>query len=251
MPAHRLQAQELQTRVNELAENLDSIHSTTELLDAVMGLIAPVGYVATACGRFGEARAPQVLHFHNWHLDAFENYVRNQWMRIDPAPIWASRSGMAIAVGELRLAIGKNHPGNEVWDYAATVGYVGGYLVPLRAYDGTLGLMTFLGARDPQSIVERIALRSLAYIAFEHAEKLSGRAPPARIPMPPPPLSEREHLCLKYLVHGKSIPQIAKLMHVTEATVRFHSANLRRKVGASSRAELAAFANANSLVPRE
>ena len=39
-------------------------------------------------------------------------------------------------------------------------------------------------------------------------------------------------------------------MKVTEATVRFHSANLRAKTGVSSRAELVAYANAHSLVLR-
>ncbi|MGZ3411720.1 MAG: helix-turn-helix domain-containing protein [Xanthobacteraceae bacterium] len=68
--------------------------------------------------------------------------------------------------------------------------------------------------------------------------------------MPPPDLSAKERICLKHLVDGKSIGQIAKLMRVTPATVRFHSANLRRKIGVSSRAELTAFANATTLVPR-
>ncbi|MGZ5897514.1 MAG: helix-turn-helix domain-containing protein, partial [Xanthobacteraceae bacterium] len=97
---------------------------------------------------------------------------------------------------------------------------------------------------------ERIALRSLACIAFEHAELLAGRSLPKSIAMPPPDLSAKERICLKHLVDGKSIGQIAKLMRVTPATVRFHSANLRRKIGVSSRAELTAFANATTLVPR-
>jgi LuxR family quorum-sensing transcriptional regulator LasR len=249
-PRPQEQALKLQEQVNAFAETIDRVHSMSDIVEAIMAMISPLGYLATACGRFGHSNAGQALHFQNWHPEAATAYMRNGYMRIDPAPIWALQSGMAISVGELRGAIGKDHPGQAVWDFAAKFGYVGGYFVPQRAYDNSFGLINFLGARDPQSVIERIALRSLGYIAFERAEELAGYRRPELIALPPPALTDKEQICLRHLVDGKPILQIAKAMRVSEATVRFHSANLRRKIGVSSRAELVAFANKHSLVPR-
>jgi DNA-binding CsgD family transcriptional regulator len=45
---------------------------------------------------------------------------------------------------------------------------------------------------------------------------------------------------LKFLVHGHSDREIASLNAITEATVRFHLKNARKKIGAVSRTHLAA-----------
>ena len=93
--------------------------------------------------------------------------------------------------------------------------------------------------RSPE---DRFALRALAGTVFDRADALCGRLPPKRVPEPPPRLTERERECLRYLIAGGQISNIAAAMGVSQATVRFHSANLRMKTGAANRAELAALA---------
>ena len=60
--------------------------------------------------------------------------------------------------------------------------------------------------------------------------------PPALLP------TGRELDCLACLVRGLSDKEIARALGLSEATVRFHVGNLRRKAGARSRAHLAALA---------
>ena len=118
----------------------------------------------------------------------------------------------------------------------------GGYIVPQRAADNTLGAVTFVGAADPASPEDRFALRALAGVVFDRAEALSGRAKAQFIPRPPPELTNRERECLAHLIAGRSTARIAEAMRVSEATVRFHAGNLKVKTGAANRAELAAVA---------
>jgi DNA-binding CsgD family transcriptional regulator len=53
-------------------------------------------------------------------------------------------------------------------------------------------------------------------------------------------LSVRETDCLAYMADGKKDREIGDIMDVTEATVRFHIDNARRKLGARNRAEAVA-----------
>lgn len=62
-------------------------------------------------------------------------------------------------------------------------------------------------------------------------------------------LTRRELEVLR-LVEGRSNRQVAKLLWVTDDTVKFHLANVYRKLGVSSRAEAVAWASANGLLER-
>ena len=53
-------------------------------------------------------------------------------------------------------------------------------------------------------------------------------------------LSARERDCVAFMADGKKDREIGELMDVTEATVRFHIDNARRKLGAKNRAEAVA-----------
>ena len=60
-------------------------------------------------------------------------------------------------------------------------------------------------------------------------------------------LTRRELEVLR-LVEGRSNRQVAKLLWVTDDTVKFHLANVYRKLGVSSRAEAVEWASANGLL---
>jgi DNA-binding CsgD family transcriptional regulator len=189
------------------------------------------------------------LHFASWDPAWLTLYFRSGFVRFDPVPMWAIRSGAAITCSELIAALPAGHPGRDVIEAGKPFGYLGGYVIPQRAADGSLGIVCFVGSRDPETQSERVALRSLASLVFDRAEALSGRVLPAEIPFPPPALTPQEHKCLQYLVAGKKAAQIARLMKISENTVRFHTNNLRRKTGKTNLAELAAFAVVVGLIP--
>jgi PAS domain S-box-containing protein len=54
-------------------------------------------------------------------------------------------------------------------------------------------------------------------------------------------LSERERDVLHYLLMGRSVGDIATVLQITPRTVKYHQANVLRKVGADSRADLTRF----------
>ena len=220
------------------------------LARAVCALVAPFGYHGVASGRLGRGGAPETFHFANWTPAWLEFYLASGFLRIDPAPLWALASGRPIGVVELRALVPRGHPSHKVLDAARSYGISGGYIVPQRAADNQVGAVAFVSACDPRSAVERFALRALAGIVFDRAEALSGRALPPHIPLPPPELTKREQECLQHLIAGRSTSKTAEAMAVSEATVRFHAANLRLKTGAANRAELTALAVSLGLAPR-
>lgn len=64
-----------------------------------------------------------------------------------------------------------------------------------------------------------------------------------------PRLTPRELEVLRLVAEGRSNRQVAKLLWVTNQTVKFHLANVYRKLGVCSRTEAARWARASGLLP--
>jgi DNA-binding NarL/FixJ family response regulator len=65
---------------------------------------------------------------------------------------------------------------------------------------------------------------------------------------PVEPLSARELEVLALLAAGRSNKEIARALHVTEGTVKTHTNNLYRKLGARNRTEAVVYARDLGLV---
>jgi LuxR family transcriptional regulator, quorum-sensing system regulator LasR len=232
------------------AAECERIATMDGLARGVCALVKPSGYHGVASGRLGRSGGPGTFHFANWPPGWLEFYLASGFLRIDPVPLWALACGRPIGAMELRALVPRGHPSHKVFDAARCYGIGGGYIVPQRAADNQVGAVAFVGPHDPRSAGERFALRALAGVVFDRAEALSGRALPPRIPLPPPELTKREQECLQHLVAGRSTSTVAKAMAVSEATVRFHAANLKMKTGAANRAELTALAVSLGLAPQ-
>jgi LuxR family quorum-sensing transcriptional regulator LasR len=238
------------TRASAFASECDRFATIADLADGVYALVAPLGYPLVASGRLGRSGAPETFHFANWEPRWRDFYMKSGFLPIDPVPLWALACGRPIGLAELRALLPQGHPSHRVLDAARRFGIAGGYIAPQRAADNQIGAVAFVGAKDPSAPDDRFALRALAGVVFDRAEALSGRALPVRIPLPPPELTKRERECLRHLIAGLSNSDIAEAMRVSEATVRFHSANLKSKTGAANRAELAALAISRGLAPQ-
>ena len=235
-------ARSLVESASAFAAICEQLTTMDELARSVCALVAPFGYPNVASGRVGRSGAPDTFHFAQWDPEWVKLYMRRDFLRIDPVPLWAVRCGTPIGAAELRALLPARHPAHTVFNEARRFGIGGGYIVPQRAPDNTFGAVTFIGASDPAGREDRFALRALAGVVFDRAEAISGRAEPKFVPHPPPELTIRERECLAQLIAGRSTAFIAKAMKVSEATVRFHSGNLKAKLGAANRAELAAAA---------
>jgi DNA-binding NarL/FixJ family response regulator len=64
----------------------------------------------------------------------------------------------------------------------------------------------------------------------------------------PSPLTKREAEILRLAADGRSNSQIAKMLWVTEPTVKFHLSNVYRKLGVTNRTEASRWAHQNGLL---
>ena len=136
--------------------------SIVEMFEEVRLIVEPLGFSALASGRIGYSNPAEALHYARWKPEWLKLYTEKGFMRIDPVPIWAILSGLAVTISELRKLLPASHPGHQVFDAGRAFGYVGGYVVPQRAADNAIGLVCFIGERDPIDARERAILRLLA-----------------------------------------------------------------------------------------
>lgn len=96
------------------------------------------------------------------------------------------------------------------------------------------------------------AIRKVAsgrpYISLEVAEQLAMDAMPATEELPHKHLSDREFEVFSLLVGGKSITDIAELLHLSVKTVSTHKTRILHKMGVPSLADLVQYAVAHRLI---
>jgi DNA-binding NarL/FixJ family response regulator len=96
------------------------------------------------------------------------------------------------------------------------------------------------------------AIRKVAsgrpFISLEVAEQLAIDAMPARHELPHKYLSDREFEVFNLLVSGKSITDIAVLLHLSVKTVSTHKTRILQKMDSNSLAELVQYAIAHKLL---
>jgi DNA-binding NarL/FixJ family response regulator len=86
---------------------------------------------------------------------------------------------------------------------------------------------------------------------YEHSIYLPGWAPPNAEPSEPldhPDLTRRELEILRLAAEGHSNAELAKMLWVTEQTVKFHLSNVYRKLSVSNRTEASRWAQLNGLL---
>jgi RNA polymerase sigma factor (sigma-70 family) len=65
------------------------------------------------------------------------------------------------------------------------------------------------------------------------------------------PLSPREQQVLRLVVEGMTNPEIARSLHISEATVKSHVRSILTKLGVSQRLQAAVFALRHGLIEEE
>jgi two-component system, NarL family, response regulator DevR len=96
-------------------------------------------------------------------------------------------------------------------------------------------------------------LTSAVRQAFMHSVYLAGARPspvsaPAPAPEESPGLTPRELEILRLVAEGHSNAQLARMLWVTEQTVKFHLSNVYRKLDVSNRTEASRWAQVNGLL---
>ena len=96
-------------------------------------------------------------------------------------------------------------------------------------------------------------LASAVRQTFSHSVYLPGRPQAAAPPAPQPPeaepeLTRRELEILRLVAEGHSNAQLAKMLWVTEQTVKFHLSNIYRKLEVANRTEASRWAQVHGLL---
>ena len=101
---------------------------------------------------------------------------------------------------------------------------------------------------DLASAIRQVFERSI-YIATHGSRDYSPRATPAEVQPAAHDLTRRELEILQLVAEGHSNSQLARMLWVTEQTVKFHLSNIYRKLDVANRTEASRWAQLHGLLP--
>jgi DNA-binding NarL/FixJ family response regulator len=103
---------------------------------------------------------------------------------------------------------------------------------------------------EPEDLASAIrqAFNSSVYYSTTGRSGRGAEPAPSRQSSEDPGLTKREVEILQLVAEGYSNSQLAKMLWVTEQTVKFHLSNIYRKLSVSNRTEASRFAHVNGLV---
>ena len=137
-------------------------------------------------------------------------------------------------VPQLRILVLTMH---EEQEYAARA---------IRA--GAMGYMTKEGAGTQLVHAIRRVASGRPYISMEVAKQLAIDSMPANEKLPHTSLSDREIEVFNLLVNGKTVTEIATLLHLSAKTVSSHKSRILQKMNSSSLADLVRYTVAHELL---
>ena len=200
-----------------------------------------VGMTAAASGMVTGARAdsPSPTHFAMWPSHWIAVYEANGFVAIDPVARWAMVSGEPTSWSKVMARLSTKDPGHAVYNAAKEHGFYQGYVTPVRAQNGDLGLVSVGGGDRAQfSDQEALFIETISSATLRHAESLLNCVSETFLPF-----TIREQECVSLLKQGYSDSEIGRALNLSPATARFHIDNARRKAGAKNRIDLASRSN--------
>jgi DNA-binding NarL/FixJ family response regulator len=146
------------------------------------------------------------------------------------------------------------------------------WLAEMRRRFPDLAVIVLSTSADPNDIASALSLGAVAYVlkkayaddlavavrqVYEHSIYLPRVADAAAVPITPQEPLERSELTrreleiLRLVSEGLSNAELARMLWVTEQTVKFHLSNIYRKLGVANRTEASRWAQLNGLLPAE
>lgn len=223
----------------QFPEQMRLCETLEQIAEVFASTILPLGMTASASGMVSgpKSLSANVFHFVNWPPEWLALYLARGYDKKDPVPRWAIISGKPIAWSEMMRTLAPDDPGHEVFNAAREWGYSEGFITPVRASDGSLGLISVGGECERLGDAERVFLQGISTAALHRAEAISTPEASSAVAKL---LSRRERECVSLLLQGFTDREIGAVLGVSEATARFHIDNARRKLGARSRPQLVA-----------
>lgn len=163
-------------------------------------------------------------HYLASHYETLDPVIRTSRQSIEPFE-WGCETNQSVLTPRQRAFFGE----------ASEFGIRCGFTIPINDRRGPIAAVTFAsdGRREQFSRSIAANARVLQFMAISlHARVrriLWQEAPPANLE-----LTARENECLGWAARGKTAPESAQIIGVTERTVYFHLTNARAKLGVAS-----------------
>jgi DNA-binding NarL/FixJ family response regulator len=145
------------------------------------------------------------------------------------------------------------------------------WLAEIRQRFPDVAVIVLSTSNDPNDVSAALSLGAVAYVVkkayaddlavavrqvYEHSiylPRATGDVEPvpASAPLDHSDLTRRELEILRLVAEGLSNAELAKMLWVTEQTVKFHLSNIYRKLGVANRTEASRWAQLNGLLPTE
>jgi two-component system response regulator DevR len=209
------------------------------------------------------AQTAVILDEHPLWLEAVEGVLDKIGIRV---------TGKATSPSQALTLVEEASPDLLVADLPQSSGTIdaAAFLAKARQLAPDLRTIVLSAHTDPSHIEAALGAGATAYLAktthpddlasavrqsFNHGYLTDARAaPPAISPVrlgeSQANLTRREREILRLVAEGHSNAQLARMLWVTEQTVKFHLSNIYRKLHVSNRTEASRWAQLNGLLPK-
>ncbi len=178
---------------------------------------------------------PRVFMVNNYPEEWQKQYVREQYITIDPTVAHGMRSLMPLVWSQEVFSDCRSF-----WEEARSHGLRNGWAQSCHDARGNAGLLTLARSHDDISRDElrahSLQMSWLAHAVHEGMVRLvAGRL----VPDADKELSARETEVLRWTADGKTSADVSDIMHISERTVNFHLNNAMAKLGVCNKTALA------------
>ena len=112
-----------------------------------------------------------------------------------------------------------------------------GIAVPIHYPGGDLGLCVSIANRPIDDSFERDALQMVSLFTYQRCRELGGQSETSFAPRL---LTPREADCMRWVLKGKSDPDIGLILEISHTTVKFHIERVKKKLDVKTRTQAVA-----------
>lgn len=229
-------------RALEFVEKAGRAEDLASLGELFQDEIAHFGFSTFACGSPRLLRNSDLdrMYLQTWPEDWIKVYVHENFLEHDILPQETVRRAHPFTWQEVKEQRGRLAPRERrVMGAAADSGWPHGFVVPIHGPGGDFALVSMGGTNGDLAPAERAALQLMCLTLHQRARELWEREHGFTRPQIPP-LTDREREILAWVAAGKTDWEISQILAISTATVQTHLERVRRKLGASTRAQAAA-----------